>query len=648
MAYGFSGTVSEFSMLAERGRFGARVSSTREASGGYPLSSAEERVWDEDATVLARLFVQCGIPKLRTHLLLNEYDIPGHLGRCDVVIVGADSRRAKQAAVFELKRWKRFEPADLPLYVRVGEELHLHPGEQAIQYRDLLSLFHPQGCEYDWHAGVWMTCMSREEVARLARNASSEAPVWGLREPSTELLDQLGSWFGGGLDATAVESFRDAPCSMDAKLAEAMFARLPNLTRGVSAALGGHPIDLSERQEEILFAINAAVQNRRRTLVLVYGAPGCGKTVVGISAMVHALLRQVEPGVSRIDCRSVLVLRNNRLCTVVRQAIDEALGKRVGKALVQYVKGGGPGVGIQPVVEKRWHQDLKHTPPFDLVVADEAHRIPHGTRIRPASPTQLEAVLSAGRVVACLVDDGQILNEDDNGARETVKATWRVLHPGDPIVELDLAEQHRVPESYAGWLEDLLHGTLRRIPTGYDFRVVETPQAVVDWLRDRLDKGDCGLLASYTVCNGRKGNDLRVPSPAIRWLMDPKEIDIWWRTKAVRHRLDRCASVYSCQGFELDYAGLFWGRDLVLRQVGSQVILDLHRPHDVRDDIQVAHGRRLVRMADEAQRSDNQELRQLVVSRLINRYRIFLSRGRKGTVVHCEDNVTADVLRQCQ
>ena len=63
------------------------------------------------------------------------------------------------------------------------------------------------------------------------------------------------------------------------------------------------------------------------------------------------------------------------------------------------------------------------------------------------------------------------------------------------------------------------------------------------------------------------------------------------------------------------------------------------------DDIQLAYGRRLRKMADEAAATGDRTLRQDVVRRLINRYRILLSRGRKGTVIYCEEPETAEALR---
>jgi len=94
--------------------------------------------------------------------------------------------------------------------------------------------------------------------------------------------------------------------------------------------------------------------------------------------------------------------------------------------------------------------------------------------------------------------------------------------------------------------------------------------------------------------------------------------------------LNTCASIYGCQGFELDYAGLFWGDDLVVRE-GRWAI---GNPDDCFG--RAPGARPLSRLMRE------EPFTALVLLR--NRYRILLTRGIFGTVVHCEDPETRSFL----
>ena len=108
MAYGFSGSINDFIALSKQGSIGHILSQNRQLSGGHPLSREVEAIWNDDALVLANFLLTIDIPQESTFFMLNEYDIPGHLGRCDVVMLGADAKATKHASVFELKRWLTF------------------------------------------------------------------------------------------------------------------------------------------------------------------------------------------------------------------------------------------------------------------------------------------------------------------------------------------------------------------------------------------------------------------------------------------------------------------------------------------------------------------------------------------------------------
>ena len=114
--------------------------------------------------------------------------------------------------------------------------------------------------------------------------------------------------------------------------------------------------------------------------------------------------------------------------------------------------------------------------------------------------------------------------------------------------------------------------------------------------------------------------------------MDPqREYVPFWVGKE-SNRLDKCASVYGCQGFELDFAGVIWGNDLVVRG-GHWSIGDPNSCYD--------RAPSSLPLAIVMQKEPREAMRLLV-----NRYRIFLTRGIQGTLVHFEDAETRDFFHQ--
>ena len=114
----------------------------------------------------------------------------------------------------------------------------------------------------------------------------------------------------------------------------------------------------------------------------------------------------------------------------------------------------------------------------------------------------------------------------------------------------------------------------------------------------------------------------------IYWLMHEKEeYPRYWMGQL--DPLSYCASVYGAQGFEAEYVGVIWGRDLVWRsgkwEVNPGVITDY-----------VGGQSSLMNIA----RRDKRRAYQL----LVNRYIILLTRGTKGVYVFPEDRETYEHL----
>ena len=130
------------------------------------------------------------------------------------------------------------------------------------------------------------------------------------------------------------------------------------------------------------------------------------------------------------------------------------------------------------------------------------------------------------------------------------------------------------------------------------------------------------LLASFTRSDGRK-EKRRIFDPEINWLMDEKtEYPSYWLGQ--RDPLKYCASIYGSQGFESDYVGLIWGEDLVWRN-GWKV-----QPDKIMDRIGGSGSLKSLSLTDPPK----------AMKLLINRYRVMLTRGMKGTSVYFEDRET--------
>ena len=416
MAYSFEGSLQEFIGVLRQGEnVGQILSTSRLDTGGHKLGSLEEKVWRSDAVVLLELFTEYGFPIHKDCYVLAEYDIPGHLGRCDIVILGNDRSGKGHGVIVELKSWSSFESIPGSDFINVAGRTTLHPSSQVQQYVDCTRSFHSRGGDYEWHGMVWMTKMTPQNARRLISNRYAGIPIVSIANAEGLLRQNLADWLSQPIDDASKKAFLDAKPVMRARLAKDLFDRLPNITRGVAEAVEHRPIDLTTRQAEIVHSALHEAEISGRKLVLVSGEPGSGKTVVGLNIMIQQLVRSQANAKGLLADTVVMGLRNNRLCTVLRSAIDDAVGKKVGKALVKYIKPGGPLGGLIHEVPSA-RDDLRAlNPKYKVIVIDEAHRVPRDNQNNPRKTSQLDAVLALGETVVCLVDEGQCLNRDDNG-----------------------------------------------------------------------------------------------------------------------------------------------------------------------------------------------------------------------------------------
>lgn len=122
---------------------------------------------------------------------------------------------------------------------------------------------------------------------------------------------------------------------------------------------------------------------------------------------------------------------------------------------------------------------------------------------------------------------------------------------------------------------------------------------------------------------------IRTHNPTLKWAMKGQEYIDFWVDRG-SNRLDMCASIYGCQGFERSLCGVIWGKDYVLRNSQWTVSPD----HTITDYI----GRpSLLQIVNQGKHDEALEL-------LYNRYRTLLTRGIDGTFVFCEDEETKEFL----
>ncbi|MGE9810700.1 DNA/RNA helicase domain-containing protein, partial [Ferroplasma acidiphilum] len=206
---------------------------------------------------------------------------------------------------------------------------------------------------------------------------------------------------------------------------------------------------------------------------------------------------------------------------------------------------------------------------YDIAIFDESQRM------------TVKNIENAGKVADISVffyDDSQILGTREQGTQSNFLKYLENPH------EITLKGLYRNGNEYGEFVNKLLEGESTIYPEQYDLQYFADIKSLINALKTKIDHGKkSALVASFTEAKGnihdinsqdniRIGN--KIPSGLnlydgtgieVKWLMDPKkEYAPFWVGRE-SNKLEKCASVYGAQGFEADYTGVIWGRDLVRR-----------------------------------------------------------------------------------
>jgi uncharacterized protein len=369
--------------------------------------------------------------------------------------------------------------------------------------------------------------------------------------------------------------------------------------------------------EKILATVRSEDLGRRKQVILVRGGPGTGKSVIAINLLGELLRKD----------------RNAHYATGSK-AFTETLRDMIGSR-------------AQPLLRYFNSYGQAEFNSIDVLICDEAHRIRETSnsrftkRERRSSKPQLREILDAAKVSVFFIDDKQGVRPNEIGSSAYIRQAVREL--GCDFTEYELQVQFRCAGSdgFVNWVDNTL-GIARTAnilwdgADGFDFRIVDSPQALEDEIRRVNTKGSSARVAagfcwpwSDPKPDGTLEEDVVIGDYRRPWDAKPGN---WKLAKGIPTAslwatdpggINQIGCVYNIQGFELDYVGVIWGKDLVYRF----------------DDGGWAGIKK--ESADQVQKRSKERFVDLVK----NTYRVLLSRGLRGCFVHFLDKETERFVR---
>lgn len=612
----YSGSSQEFISLTWDNRIADILEEAFVSYFGHRPGVSEKNSWQHSLEALCAVVKE---ERLTEHGIALEYSLPQSSKRLDCMITGVDARSAPNAVVVELKQWTDVEPsaADECVTTFVGGRLRdvLHPSVQVGQYhqylKDTVTAFSSEtvslaSCSYLHNRNA--SAGGELFAARHAR-ALERYPIFCADE-KPRFGGFLRSRLAGGEGMDVLEMVKASRFEPTRKLLSHVAEMVKNQDAYVL---------LDEQQvvyQSVLHEARSAARRQSKTVIIVKGGPGTGKSVVALT-LVGALSKA---GVN----------------------VRHATGSRAFTGNVRQL------VGSRASVLFNYFNSYVHVPPdsVDVLILDEAHRIRQTSadRFTKAAdrPTraQVDELVQAAKVSVFFLDDLQTVRPLEVGSVGLIRDAG--TRNGAHILEYELEAQFRCSgsEAFINWVDDLLGIRTTANPVWFendpfDFRIVGSPQQLRELIEERSRDGFAARMTagfcwpwSDPNSDGTLVSDVHIGDWSMPWnakpdagrLVGAPRAQLW---ASDPRGINQIGCVYTAQGFEYDYAGVVFGEDLRFDPDADTWIADRAKSCD-----------RTVRSA----RADFDGLVRHV-------YRVLLTRGMKGCYVYFMDPATRDYAK---
>ena len=588
------------------------------ATTGRHASEGEVRSWKASLPVLVNDLVSAGLSNVE---VMVEFQLPLTSKRVDAVLAGTDPKTGRDSYVLvELKQWHEaalFENSPSLVHLDAyGNRPVLHPIEQAAGYAEYLVDYFPAltsgdakvvSCAY-LHNATRMTVSDlfdyrdRPESVLFTGDARSDFHNF--------LIQHLDATRPGVEAADRLMSMRSAPSrQLLAVAAEEIQHREQFVLLGEQKAA----------YELVMHEVAQARRSDHKTVVIITGGPGSGKSVIALSLM-GELARQGH---------TVLHATGSRSFTQTLRTVAGKGSTRV-KSMFKY-----------------FNSFMEAEPnSLDVLILDEAHRIRETSvnrytkkHLRTERP-QIDELMAAARVPVFLLDQYQVVRPGELGTVEEIRDY--AADRGFQVREVSLDDQFRCggSEGFITWVQRLLGlapgGPVNWEPDGsFEVGMVNSPEEMQSRLEDEIAQG-FGARMTAGYCwpwsdpdpHGNLVSDVHIGDWSRPWNVKADRAvggappSALWATDPAGFGQVGC--VYTAQGFEYDWNGVIFGPDLVWRTDHWETVRSANKDPDFRNTKKVS----------------NEEFHRLV----LNVYKVLLTRGMIGTLIYSVDPETQRFL----
>jgi len=603
----YSGTSLQFIQDALNNQIADKLKTAFEDYYGRRVSPGEMTSWTNSLQFLKNLIES---NSLNDNMVVLEYELPYANQRIDCLLFGKDAEKNEQVVLLELKQWSKVDDCEIEgnviTFVGGANRMVSHPSFQVAGYhahlKDFLEIFEEKppvsisSCAYLHNYAV------KENDVLFSTKFQSilkEFPAF-TKNDFQKLGDYLKTRLSRGEGMDVFNRFVNSRIRPSKKLIE----HAHHMIQGQSVF---HLIDEQiEANNTIIDRAKKCAKLKKKSVILVRGGPGTGKSVIALNAMAELLSK----GITVFHATG-------------SSAFTKTLRKIVGVRLSKLFK------FFSSFVEAKENE-------IDVLVCDEAHRIRKTSsswyqRATSGLP-QIDELMRTAKVCIFFIDDHQIVRPAEVGSTQMIKEAAEKW--GAELFEFELTTQFRCSGSdgYLNWTDNTLQvrDTANRMlakKERMEFKIFDSPQKLYEEIKKkntekpnsaRLVAGFCWPWSKPNP-DGTLKNDVVIGDFKMPW----EKKDEFWKWATDPSGMEQVGTVYTAQGFEFDYIGIIFGNDIVYDAANKTWV---GKPENSADSM-------VKREKDK------------FLNNVKNTYRVLMTRGMKGCYVYFMDKGTEEFFK---
>ena len=554
----YSGSTTQFVEDTYRNQIAEKLRLSFFEQFRFNPSDSEVRSWQNSMRAVSQVIEH---NDLNDNGIILEYQLPLTSKRLDALLTGVNDDDIENAVIIELKQWGKCSsstsPNEVVTFVGGNQREVLHPSVQVGQYH--LYLFDTHTVFYESNPVSLSSCsylhnyhsFNGDEIHAPKFNEwLDKYPVFtadDVPKLSEYLTERLAN--GNGMEILAkVEK-------SDYRPSKKLMDHVGNVIKGKSEYILLD--DQLVAYDKVYTCAKVGFHDKEKSVVIIKGGPGTGKSVIAINLMADLLLAGY-----------------NTHYATGSKAFTETLRKVIGPR-------GTPQFKYFNSYSNADYNSL------DVLIADEAHRIrkTSNNRFMKASDRsnllQIEELINIAKVPVFLIDDDQIVRPDEIGSVELIKQYAEKMDCN--LYEYELKAQFRCAGSdgFVNWINNTLGikktaNVLWDTSEGFDFQIFSSPIDLDDAIKDKVEEGFTARMTAGFCWEWSKKlnsdntlkNDVVIGEYVKPWNAQHNATNLSPGIPKAHHwaydpyGIDQIGCVYTAQGFEFDYVGVIFGLDL--------------------------------------------------------------------------------------